>query len=544
MESPFAPYLGTNYSPSDEEVLKIKSLLVEPTLRLRHLDSIIANLQKAIDKIAEERDAFAAYVEAHKALIPPIRRIPLDVIREIFIACLPTHRNCVMSVAEALVLLGRICSPWRAILLSTPRLWASLHVVEPPRPSSGITYALAGHKAAQRIAITKTWLGRSGQCPLSISLHSATESGSATAASASSIQFLQSLISFAPRWQHIHFTTPATLLLEILSYVDIDMPLLETVTFRHQDHRPLHDINCGAFNMLRGARISSFSIPGSIFITERFPLAWNQLTTLEIGGPSWTVSRDLTVEMALRVISRCPELRCCKLVVSNFPLTEMISVHYLFVELPLVHTFAIHSISHEYSGVTVLLNHLSLPGLRNFTYLGSSQNPPALSDFFEGLTCLESVDIDINIFPNTSLMETLSSLPRTIQRLRVRDNRGGRGNSPRYLDDNTLEFFTSPAHVPALEDLFIDHGVGISEAAVLRFITARMGKTRNTLKRVDIHFTRQMGLDSDIMPSLQPFIERGLSVSLSYSRVEPSLYSTRRGLADGTSSMSSLQPDW
>ncbi|KAF8210556.1 hypothetical protein K438DRAFT_1570262, partial [Mycena galopus ATCC 62051] len=57
-----------------------------------------------------------------KALISSIRRLPLQVIQEIFIACLPTHRNCVMSASEAPIQLGRICSSWRALAFSTPQL--------------------------------------------------------------------------------------------------------------------------------------------------------------------------------------------------------------------------------------------------------------------------------------------------------------------------------------------------------------------------------------------------------------------------------------
>ncbi|KAJ7782493.1 hypothetical protein DFH07DRAFT_704529, partial [Mycena maculata] len=59
-------------------------------------------------------------VEAHKA---PTRRLPLDFIQEIFVACLPTHWNCAMSASEAPVILGPVCSSWRSISLSTPRLW-------------------------------------------------------------------------------------------------------------------------------------------------------------------------------------------------------------------------------------------------------------------------------------------------------------------------------------------------------------------------------------------------------------------------------------
>ncbi|KAJ6594657.1 hypothetical protein B0H19DRAFT_912125, partial [Mycena capillaripes] len=131
MSSPFAAQLGTNYCPKDEEIIDIKALLVEPTLRLKRLDEEIADLQKAINKLAAERDGLGTFVESHKALISPVRRLPLDIIQEIFVACIPTHRNCVMSASEAPVLLGRICSSWRAISLSTPRIWARIHIVEP-----------------------------------------------------------------------------------------------------------------------------------------------------------------------------------------------------------------------------------------------------------------------------------------------------------------------------------------------------------------------------------------------------------------------------
>ncbi|KAJ6580846.1 hypothetical protein B0H19DRAFT_891174, partial [Mycena capillaripes] len=123
MSSPFAAQLGTNYCPKEEEIIDIKALLVEPTHRLKGLDKEIAELQKAIDKLATERELLEAFLEGHKALLSPVRRLPLDLIQEIFITCLPTRRNCVMSASEPPVLLGRICSSWRAISLSTPRLW-------------------------------------------------------------------------------------------------------------------------------------------------------------------------------------------------------------------------------------------------------------------------------------------------------------------------------------------------------------------------------------------------------------------------------------
>ncbi|KAF7334836.1 hypothetical protein MSAN_02370400 [Mycena sanguinolenta] len=239
MVSPFVSRLGSNYCPTDEEILEINPLLVEPTLRLKGLDDEITKLQKAIDKLAEERSRVAAYVEAHKALISPVRRLPLDIIQELFLACLPTHRNCVMSASEAPVLLGRVCSSWRAISHTTPRLWSNLHVVEPLQNLADPTSASFEEKVARRLEITQTWLGRSGQCPLSISLQSAPDGTSPTGSPTTSMQFMETLVSFAQRWQHIQFTAPRSLLWKVMSHFDAEVPLLESVTFHNQGHNRL-----------------------------------------------------------------------------------------------------------------------------------------------------------------------------------------------------------------------------------------------------------------------------------------------------------------
>ncbi|KAJ7646476.1 hypothetical protein FB45DRAFT_712843, partial [Roridomyces roridus] len=49
-------------------------------------------------------------VDSHTALVSYPRRLPVDIVREIFVACLPAHRNAVMSAQEAPLLLSRICS--------------------------------------------------------------------------------------------------------------------------------------------------------------------------------------------------------------------------------------------------------------------------------------------------------------------------------------------------------------------------------------------------------------------------------------------------
>ncbi|KAF7376859.1 hypothetical protein MSAN_00103400 [Mycena sanguinolenta] len=539
MASPFVSRLGTNYCPTDEEILEINALLVEPTLRLKGLDDEITKLQKAIDKLAEERNRVAAYVEAHKALISPVRRLPLDIIQELFIACLPTHRNCVMSASEAPVLLGRVCSSWRAISHTTPRLWSSLHVVEPLQNLADPTSASFEEKVARRLEITQTWLGRSGQCPLSISLQSAPDGTSPTGSPTTSMQFMETLISFAHRWQHIQFTAPRSLLLKVMSHFDAEVPLLESVTFHTQGHNRLRS-SWGPFNMLRGARISSLSIPAAIFLPENLPLRWGQLTNLSIGGHKVPVT--MTSDALLRVISNCPELRCCKLMVHDPNGIELPIPEHPIVELPFLHTLAIHCVAGVAPTVSNLLMRLSLPELRDFAMFGSVQDCPTLGNFLARLVRLESLRIDINMFSQASLLETFHTLPPSIRRLWISDINHPWGQSDTDLDEMLAVLTTSPELCPLLQHLSIDSGINLSDRAVLLFITSRMQESPPTLNRVDINFGRQVVVD--IMPDLRTFIETGLAVSLVYLPLQTSQDSPWLGLSDAPVNPNSWWATW
>ncbi|KAF7373732.1 hypothetical protein MSAN_00584300 [Mycena sanguinolenta] len=424
-----------------------------------------------------------------------------------------------MSAIEAPVLLGRICSAWRTISLKTPRLWASLHIVEPPSPSPWDTdYEAAAfhHEIARRLEMTKMWLDRSGQCPLSISLWGIVEDSEPTA----TLQFLQVLIPLAPRWQHIHFTISPFLIFKIMSNIDFDMPWLESVAFHCGNSLQPQNTPCGTFEMLQSARLSSLSIPCCLFATVgRCLLQWNQLTALTIGQPE-SAGIGCTSEMILLVISKCLQLQSCKLVLCDQRSETSVREH-LIVELPFLHSLAIrcpNSTSVDLA-ISILLQHLSLPELRNFVFLPSWEhdvNCPAFIDFFARSTRLESLDIPNNIFVTPSFHDILRSLPPTIDRLRIRSLPiSGWSVSPRRADDAMLQVLTTPGLCPTLRDLVIEQGTDISDAAVLQFITARMLQfSPATLRRFEIKFDR--GMTVDIMPSLQSFLETGLTVSLIY----------------------------
>ncbi|KAJ3757000.1 hypothetical protein EV360DRAFT_84431 [Lentinula raphanica] len=116
--------MGTNHAPSPGQLTDIKALLIEPYLELEHLKLAIAQA------LCEEK--INNFIEAHRALLCPARRVPEDVLAEIFVHCLPTDRHAIRSLQESPLLLTIICRDWRRIAFNSPRLWSSLHIFLPP----------------------------------------------------------------------------------------------------------------------------------------------------------------------------------------------------------------------------------------------------------------------------------------------------------------------------------------------------------------------------------------------------------------------------
>ncbi|KAJ6537861.1 hypothetical protein B0H19DRAFT_913905, partial [Mycena capillaripes] len=120
MQSPFQSILRTNVTPSDDDCGKIRSLIAGSRKQVVNLTKEIEEVEKLLEDLKRKRDELREYIDAHLILVSPMRSLPEDVIRAIFIACMPSTRNAVMSPTDAPLLLMRICSAWRYMALSTP----------------------------------------------------------------------------------------------------------------------------------------------------------------------------------------------------------------------------------------------------------------------------------------------------------------------------------------------------------------------------------------------------------------------------------------
>lgn len=120
--------LKNNYPPSNEEAQKITRLLLEPSKEVEVLQSEMMDLKKRLSELESRQNEIKKRIARYEIILSPIRRVPPDVLGEIFYHCLPAHRNPIMASSDCPLLLTRVCSTWRSTAMTTPKLWDRLYI--------------------------------------------------------------------------------------------------------------------------------------------------------------------------------------------------------------------------------------------------------------------------------------------------------------------------------------------------------------------------------------------------------------------------------
>ena len=229
--SPFASRLDSNYAATDSESLEIQTLLKLPTSRLEELSNQLQELDDQHTHLRNEQSSLLVFKSNHSALISLIRKLPIDILQKIFIACLPTAHNAVMSRWEPPILLTQICSSWRNVAHATPQLWKSIHVVVPCHKSENysdyrcFSSTLVEHIDRCSEAVLE-WLSRSAAYPLDISLvHWAK-----TVLDGFCDTIINTLIRFSERWRDVRLSARSVALLPVVTLPPSKVPLLETLS--------------------------------------------------------------------------------------------------------------------------------------------------------------------------------------------------------------------------------------------------------------------------------------------------------------------------
>ncbi|KAJ7910543.1 hypothetical protein B0H13DRAFT_2011981 [Mycena leptocephala] len=379
MQSPFQEHFNTNYVPTDAEIERIRAHLAPH-------DAELARLESLIHELSIQRDRVKDYIGPHMALISHPRRLPQEIVEEIFLDCLPTDHNAIMSAAEAPLLLGRICSAWRSIAFGMPRLWNTLHI---PLPF------IAGSQSKK--AALSHWLERSASLPLALMVIGAQYPGN--------IDTLHSLLRFFPRLSALHVSKIRPEDFSMLAGEHAPLLTEIHITFAH------------AFDADSGPGI----LASNIFRTvnpARITISGEGLNYLDPGPAGWH-SQELSSQAAYRLLRGCKNLISLHFSLSPrwdqlgpwsneslvLPSLESLIIEDIFVPGSAPSEDCVTLLSH------LLMPHLRLFDLRNVCVLLSGSTHEIFEHLAKHSPTISDLSFGLSIFTRKSLLETLHFFP-------------------------------------------------------------------------------------------------------------------------------------
>ncbi|KAK7031834.1 ABC protein [Favolaschia claudopus] len=125
--------LNSNDCPEDLQDLDVvESVMSQTESCLTRIESNITRLRARMKQLETQKAYLAEYLAKNKAIVSPLRRLPPELLLEIFSWTLPSiltvRRHGSLNLAESPWALSRVCSRWRAVALSSPFLWSLIAV--------------------------------------------------------------------------------------------------------------------------------------------------------------------------------------------------------------------------------------------------------------------------------------------------------------------------------------------------------------------------------------------------------------------------------
>ena len=159
--------LSTTYVPGVLETPRIKARLEAQIAEMKAIEQEIATLEARIVNLKAQRMDLEKRCEVGEALLAPIRKIPMEILEEIFVQSIPRFFLHYLEIDQAedplhpsdehphdaRARLGKVCRKWRSVTEAAPRVWSTISLDRPLPPDIGIV---------------DKWLQKSRSCPLDL----------------------------------------------------------------------------------------------------------------------------------------------------------------------------------------------------------------------------------------------------------------------------------------------------------------------------------------------------------------------------------------
>ena len=548
MLQPYSTACARGTTEDDSSITALKfNILAKPLTRLASIENEIRIAERWIQHLRHDKANILRTFEKYYPFTRKGRYLPDDILREIFVWCLPTDRNPTMSAKEAPMVLTRVSGRWRSVGLSTPRLWSALHIAVPnPIPYPHSLYdpvngekIRPSHILDQRLRGVTEWLERSGQLSLSLSIYDPDSSSDAGYGKL----FIQRILPYASRWRSLSVQCPPDAVTDITRLEQSHVPHLESLfilpTPRSQDWR-----NSG---VLKASKLHEISIHGLLEGFSDLPFKWDQLTYLTMTGGQWLYG-SLTMAQIGQILSRCSQLQSCTLKLTGGASISRERRELPPILLPRLDTLCIHEMQPQ---THFFFAAISAPRLRvlEFWFYGTAKSTP--SGFSTLLTkvgaSLQRLSTNPTTIEATEFSKGLRACP-SLTALVLRPSH--HSNTGTYIEnefsptsDILLKSFSHSTSgqslCPLLDTLECHIGANFSDEAILDFIRRKQAGSDpkiSKLKSVRMYMTRVSTMD--VLSLLGPHITTSVKLDIQYP---PSSYRGSFSLYDGL--METSDPD-
>ncbi|KAJ7620165.1 hypothetical protein FB45DRAFT_1094175 [Roridomyces roridus] len=222
-----------NDPPPDAEISSLLAFLDKKRSQLAALDFQIDDSRSSghvVKSLVAERDATADCIRSYAAILSPVRRMPNELLAEIFSWTSFTRRVRTASwythfrdVYSPPWILGHICRSWRVVALGTPFLWRTIHISCPYRHESPALHIYP-------LSFLECQLLRSANLTLDVSVEWREENEGPPAT-----VLLSKILAESHRWRkfffELHFPATNVAIYDLIQSIRNRIPALENFEF-------------------------------------------------------------------------------------------------------------------------------------------------------------------------------------------------------------------------------------------------------------------------------------------------------------------------
>ncbi|KAL0059782.1 hypothetical protein AAF712_013469 [Marasmius tenuissimus] len=251
---------------------------------LGRFENHVSQIDTELVKLKDAISSITQYVEAGRSLLAPIRKLPAEVLQQIFQICCEDGIDIDVKGGQHAtpmpVVLSCVCTLWRGLTVSLPTLWSALRYK---------IHIESIEEAGQCLRITELFLQRARNAPLTLSFDAFPWVGPENMAHMD--PSLNALCRRAEQWISVSFSIPSILLQHSAFYtLKGRLQNLHTIQFIELQRNVLDEYlsMLDFFGDCPALRAADFDLWTNRPVDRLPEIPWSQLTSVRLKSASRT----------------------------------------------------------------------------------------------------------------------------------------------------------------------------------------------------------------------------------------------------------------